>query len=82
MNWWIKFKGYIATVGVFLTAVTLALFAGRRQGRQAQQEKQAAQAAKAQQEGLEARNDAKNEVNKMPDGGAADQLKRDWMRDE
>lgn len=82
MTWLARVKGWLAAAGFFLAAITLALLTGRRQGRRAKQQEQAAGAAKAQQEGVEARNDAKNEVNKLPDGGAADELKRDWMRDE
>lgn len=82
MTWLARVKGWLAAVGFFLAAITLALLTGRRQGSRAKQQEQVADAAKAQQEGVEARNGAKNEVNKLPDGGAADELKRNWMRDE
>ena len=81
MSWLTRVKGWLAAAGFFLAAITLALLTGRRQGSRAKQQEQVAEAAQAQQEGVEARNDAKKEVDKLPDGGAADELKRDWMRD-
>lgn len=81
MKWLTRVKGWLAGLGIFIGAVTLALLTGRRQGSRAKQQEQVAEAAQAQQEGVEARNDAKKEVDKLSDGAAADELKRDWMRD-
>lgn len=81
MTWLSRFKGWIAALGFLIVALAAAFLKGNRQGRQAAKQEQAAKGAAAQQEGVEARNDAKNEVNKLPDGGAGDELKRDWMRD-
>lgn len=81
MKWLTRVKGWLAGLGIFIGAVTLALLTGRRQGSRAKQQEQVAEAAQAQQEGVEARNDAKKDVDKLPDGAAADELKRDWMRD-
>lgn len=74
-------KRWVVGAALGVLAILAAVFAGRRQGRQAQQNEDTAKAAQAQRQGMEARRDAKQEVNKLPDGGAADELKRDWMRD-
>lgn len=74
-------KRWVVGAALGVLAILAAVFAGRRQGRQAQQNKDLAKAAQAQRQGMEARRDAKQEVNRLPDGGAADELKRDWMRD-
>lgn len=74
-------KRWVVGAAVGVLAILTAVFAGRRQGRQAQQKEDTTKAAHAQKQGMEARRDAKQEVNKLPDGGASDELKRDWMRD-
>lgn len=82
MSWLLRFKGWLAALGFLIVALATAFLKGNRQGRQAAKREQAAEAAKAQQKGVEARNDAKDEVNRLPDGGAADELRRDWVRDD
>lgn len=75
-----SFKKYMAIAGAFIIAVLLAGIAGKREGRKAQQADDSAEAARNQREAIKERNDARNEVAKLPPGGAADELKRDWVR--
>lgn len=88
-----EFGGYILTaLGLIVSAVVL-YFTGKKSGESKEKTKQAEQtavkeveaardAAKVQIETSKGAANVRNEVNKLNDGSAADELREQWSRDK
>lgn len=74
-------KRYAVAALAILLVLVGAYGAGGRASRRSLELKQAEDEAKRLQAANKGMRDAKNHVSNLPAGGAADELRRDWMRD-
>jgi type III secretory pathway component EscV len=77
-----RLQGWALTTLAVLAVLVGAYAYGHRTAKKAAKKESdlaEAQRATAGAKGVE---DARREVDKLPDGGAADELRRDWMRDD
>lgn len=77
-----KLQGWALTTLAVLAVLVGAYGLGHRAAaKSAKKESDLAEATRATA-GTKGVEDARREVDKLPDGGAADELRRDWVRDE
>lgn len=77
-----RLKNWLIMAALFFVALAYAFFNGRREGRKDAVNNAVAESAKAAADANKEVQDARKETASMADGGAADQLRADWMRDK
>lgn len=75
-----KLKGWLLAALLIVGALFTAWFRGRQRGAQDVRGEQMAETMAETEKAAEGVREAHHEVDKMPDGGAADQLRAKWMR--
>lgn len=78
MIWlWTELKVKAAIIGAILVGVLLAVLRIKQSGRNEERAKNAEATLKA----VKKSQGVKHEVDRLPDGGAADRLRKHWSRD-
>lgn len=77
-----RLKSWALTALAVLLVVLGAYTMGGRASRKAANAKKELDDARRAAAGAKGVHDAASEINEMPDGAAAGQLRREWMRDE
>jgi len=77
-----RLKSWALTAMAVLLVVLGAYVMGGRASRKAAESKKELDDARRAAAGAKGAHDAASEINEMPDGGAADTLRREWVRDE
>ena len=77
-----KLKAWALTAWAVLLVLVGAYVMGGRASRKAAEKKANYNEALRSAAGAKGAHDAETDTRKLPDGGAADQLRRDWMRND
>lgn len=85
---WNRFSGAIVSAAAIIGAMLYAYLRGRSQGREAAQNQaakeradNAAAVAEKTQDAMQGKINAQDYVNRLPAGGAADELRKHWNDD-